>query len=347
MRNLKSFVYLLIIGSVTSCIEEVKLPIRNETARLVVEGMITNEPLPYAVKLTYSGAFQTTRELPPELYVSNATVTISDDLGKTVSLFPLGQGIYQTTDSSYVGTVGRSYTLTVETSEGKKYVSQPEKLLPVAPIDSLTFEFYNNDVTTEGKYNGYKVYVNTRDPAETGNYYRWTGYGYSRVHSTGVPCSLGSPNICNDYCWQPNFSTEVHILSDAAINGRPIRNQYAFFSPIYTTGPHLVEVSQLSMTREAYQFWRLYQEQQTRVGSILDPLPAPIIGNVANANDSQELALGYFAASAVARKRFTLRDFDPKHINKIIVTTEYLIRQGDCQYAFPGTTLFSAPPPGW
>jgi hypothetical protein len=346
MRSLKRFVYLLFIGFVFSCVEEVKLPVRSETPQLVVEGMITNERRPYTVKLTYSGPFQT-RERSPELYVNDAIVTISDDLGKTVGLSAIGQGIYQTNDTSYVGVVGRSYTLTLEMPEGKKYVSQPEKMMPVALIDSLTFEFYDNNVNATNKLNGYKVYVDTQDPAQTGNYYRWVGYGYSRVHSTGIPCSLGSPNICNDYCWQPNSNYDVHILSDAAVNGNRIRKQYVYYSPIFTTGPHLVEVSQLSMTREAYQFWRLYQEQQTRVGSILDPLPAPIIGNVANADDPNELALGYFGASAIARKRMTIRDLDPKHINKILITTEYLLRQGDCLYAYPGTTLFSAPPPGW
>ncbi|MBC7920072.1 MAG: DUF4249 domain-containing protein [Ferruginibacter sp.] len=330
----------------TSCVDEVQLPIRNPTRQLVVEGTITNEPPPYSVKLTYSGAFQSANRLPEESYVGQATVTLGDDLGRTVSLLPRGPGIYQTTDSSFVGTVGRTYTLRVALPDGKRYASRPEQMRSVPSIDSLSFAFVDVNVNANPeRFNGYEVYTHFQDPAETDNYYRWLAYGYSQVHSTGAPCSLGNPNICFDYCWQANYTSAVRILSDALVNGNRITRQPVFFSPIYTRGPHLVEVSQLSLTREAYQFWKLYQEQQTRVGSILDPLPAPIVGNIANADNPNELALGYFAASAVARRRFAIYDPNPRNINKIYATTEYLIRPGLCFQAFPGSTLER--PPGW
>jgi hypothetical protein len=57
------------------------------------------------------------------------------------------------------------------------------------------------------------------------------------------------------------------------------------------------------MTREAYQFWKRYQEQLERTGTILDPLPSPIEGNVYNVNNPSDLALGYFAASGIFKKR--------------------------------------------
>jgi hypothetical protein len=41
-------------------------------------------------------------------------------------------------------------------------------------------------------------------------------------------------------------------------------------------GKQYVEVSQYSLTREAYQFWKLLDEQQTRTGSLFDPQPAPM-----------------------------------------------------------------------
>ena len=345
-RKILASFLLLSVGTLISCVDEVQLPIRNPNRILVVEGTITNEPPPYSVKLTYSGTFRSAGILSEESYADQATVTLGDDQGRTVSLLPRGEGVYQTVDSSFVGTVGRTYTLRVTLSDGKRYASRPEQMRSVAPIDSLSFAFTDINVNANPeRFNGYEVYAHFRDPAETDNYYRWLAYGYSQVRSTGGSCSLGSPNTCYDYCWQANYTNAVRILSDALVNGNRISRQPVFFSPIYTRGPHLVEVSQLSMTREAYQFWKLYQEQQTRVGSILDPLPAPIVGNITNADNPNESALGYFAASAVARRRFAVYDFNPRNINKIYATTEYLIRPGLCFQAFPGSTLEK--PPGW
>ncbi|MCU0353389.1 MAG: DUF4249 domain-containing protein, partial [Cytophagales bacterium] len=160
-----------------SCIDEVQLPIRNETPKLVVEGMITNEPGPYRVRLTYSGEFLSAGELPPELSVSNAEVFISDDVGNRTRLLSLrNPGFYETTDSSFVGRVGRSYTLSVRLPDGRRYVSKPEKMLPVPPIDTVYAEFVT--INNPGRNYAYDIYIDTRDAPNTRDYYRWTAYSY-------------------------------------------------------------------------------------------------------------------------------------------------------------------------
>lgn len=326
-----------------SCIDEIQLPIRNETPRLVVEGMITNEPPPYSVRLTYSGNFQSAREIPSELFVTDAFVTISDEEGNSIGLFYTDKGIYQTKDSLLIGQVGKSYQLTIELSDGKKYMSQPEKMAPVPPIDSLYSEYIDswNSTTREP---GYQVYADLQDDPETESYYRWSGFSFIVKRATGVPCVVTDPKIiCYEYCWLPNYGTSVHILSDAAVNGNKVQKQFVYFSPIFTIGAHLVEISQQSLTKEAYQFWKRFEEQRTRVGSILDPLPSTIVGNVTNVNDANEQALGYFSASAIVRKRFIIVNNLPRF--DIDIQTSGFIRQGDCRVAYPGGVLEK--PAGW
>src|SRR5688500_6656386 len=95
-------VYGLLIFILTSCIDEVDLPIRSETSRLIVECIITNEKPPFTVRLFTTGNFVSSRYPPASLGVQGALVTISDDTGKSTILKPLLEqpGVYQTMDTN-------------------------------------------------------------------------------------------------------------------------------------------------------------------------------------------------------------------------------------------------------
>jgi hypothetical protein len=157
---------------ITSCINEVNLPIRNEVPQLVVEGMITNEKPPYTVRLFTTGNFVSANYPPASLGVQGALVSISDDTGQSTILKTILEqpGAYQTIDTNFVGLVGRSYVLTVRMPDGKMYQSQPEQLLPMPRLEELKAEFV--DVADRSKPSGYRILVDTQDPVESANYYR-------------------------------------------------------------------------------------------------------------------------------------------------------------------------------
>ena len=65
-------------------------------------------------------------------------------------------------------------------------------------------------------------------------------------------------------------------------------------------------MQQYALTQAAYQYWTLFEQQRTRTGSLFDPQPASIEGNVRLQSDTTTLALGYFGASAVSRRRLII-----------------------------------------
>jgi hypothetical protein len=340
MRRLIIMLVSLNVWLLSACIDEIDLPIRTEDPRLVVEGVITNERAPYTVRLFTTGDFLSARQPPASLGVPDALVTISDELGNAATLHPvLAQpGVYRTRDTAFVGQIGRSYSLTVVMADGKMYRSQPELLRSVPEIDKLSAEFVR--IADRSQPSGYRVYADTQDPPDEENYYRWSAYGYVRRESGGLRL-LGGALCCNS-CWIPVANTDVNIFSDANVNGNRIQNRFVLFSPFYVRGKQYVEVSQYSLSREAYQFWRRLDEQQTRTGSIFDPQPAPIEGNVYNAEDPAELALGYFAASAISRKRFIIAG------DTVTMFPDYgsaFIRPGDCRFAYPFADFYQ--PENW
>jgi Domain of unknown function (DUF4249) len=332
----KYYFYFLVFTTCFSCIEEAQIPFRSEVIQLVVDGGITNDSPPYTIRLTYSGNLKTANFVNLNLAVSGAKVIVTDDLGKSVEFkpSPYERGVYRSIDDDYVGQVGRTYSLSVALKDGRKYISIPQKMPPCPAIDSLYEEY--QDIVNVSSPDGYQVFLDTKDPKETQNYYRWSAYGYSLV---GGICGNG---LCDVFCWVPRFQTKINTLSDNFVNGNPIKKRPVFFSPVYGVGKHFVEVTQFAISREAYQFWRLYDEQSSRTGTIFDPLPAPIQGNIVNANDPNDIALGYFGVSGISRKRLIIYgQYDRTAI--FINARNFLPKGGGCSLPFGSLDR----PDGW
>jgi hypothetical protein len=324
-----------------SCIKQVDVGMRNEKPKLVVEGNITTDTIPYTVKLTYSGQVLHADSVPDQYLEKDAKVTISDDLGNSTVLLYTHQGIYETTDPSYIGKAGRSYSVTVVLKDGKKYISTPEKMKAPVPVDSIMVRY--NSYFDFNAPSRMEVFINTRDPAQEENYYRWTFNTWVGRETPGIGCGFGC--VLYQYCFQHYIDNEVRILSDASINGNEIRNQKVGFCYIFTYFNPYIDIGQVSLTREAYQFWEAYQGQQTRTGGILDPLPAAIKGNVYNATDPNDFALGYFSAASVTHRKAILIPFSITPYLLQLSATEFIPKKSVACFEYFENTLSYPPPP--
>lgn len=350
MKLLKYILILFISSALLSgCVKRVSVATRNEKPVLVVEGSITTDSIPYSVKLTYSGPFTLVRDAPEESLVKDATVSIADNLGNSTPLTYKDSGRYETTDPNYIGKTGRSYHVNIQLKDGTRFTSKPEEIKPMRPIKNIKADFVMDFSIELPTY--LNVAVDVQDPPSEENYYRWSFYSYIMKQTWGQPC--GNNCIRFVYCYQLQTDNEVRILSDQFINGNEIKNQPVGRTYIYTYGNPYIEVSQHSITREAYQFWKRYQDQVSRTGGILDPLPAAIRGNVYNVDSKADFALGYFSASSVTRRKVILIPFNiTEYILNISARSH--IPEGfiACFDYYPNALpypdgVFPPPPPGW
>ena len=348
-------IYLLILILSFSCVRKISPPIRESAATLVVEGTITTDSTPYSINLSYSGSFTNLFEVSQNLskyYITDAKVTIEDNLGDSTSCKWIGLGTYQSTDSNFVGIVGRTYTLKIYLTNGKVYVSKPETITAVPPIDSLTI-FHDTTHITDVRPDQFIISVNTLDQPATKNYYRWTASGYIARKSWGGSCAFywapcGDPFscLCHAQCDVYSADNDINILSDQLINGREIV-QPAFYVPIYWFGKDYVQINQYSLSQNAYIFWQQYLTQTNLTGSVLDPQPAPLLGNIYNQSDSSDIALGFFSASAVATKKIIIIPFFIQLYWLESVAGQF-IKQGDCQVVYPNALPDNdTGAPGW
>jgi hypothetical protein len=193
--------------------------------QLVVEGMITDQPGPYVVKLSKtipvqsqggaSASLQSQLGAGAPAGVSGAMVVIKDDQGNSETLVEKSSGYYYT--STLHGVVGRTYTLSITTSEGSVYNSASEKLSPVGDFANLRFEFAQNEPAFTNHQvsstNGFNIFIDSQVlPEQQGRvWWRTTGtfeiFTRPEFHKRIVfsnppqepPLAIPDPPVCSGY----------------------------------------------------------------------------------------------------------------------------------------------------
>ncbi len=344
---------LLPLLFLVGCIDQIPFEFGEGVTRVVIDGMITNRPGPHTVRITTTRTFSAGNigQSPP---VTGAIVTISDDQGLSEELTEVEPGIYRTSPNGIQGQVGRSYALSVVLDDGTRYQSNPELLRSVPEIDSVYAQFTNEQVLNDQSLlednPGFDVFLDMQDDGDTRNFYLWNWRGTyvlitaPELHTVNAPGGgrVPDPKPCCAECYTNEYNTSILVSDDAFFNGRALtREKVAFIrvTPQSFNVRYQVDVEQLSITPAAFEFWNLLREQRDNVGSIFDPAPAQIRGNIVNLADPDDLVLGYFGASAVTRKSIVL---DPEAIDIRLPAYEPI--PDDCRVIENSSTV---PPNTW
>ena len=150
------FVLLFFVSIlISSCIDRIDITIpKSTTSQLVVEGVITDEPGPYTVKLSLAspadGFLKFTKP------VTATQVTLFDNAGNAEVMNEIETGTFQTKPNGMRGVIGREYFIRVETRDGKTYESLPDRMNPVGSVDSLYYEFESFEPLNEQTRYGFR-----------------------------------------------------------------------------------------------------------------------------------------------------------------------------------------------
>ncbi|WP_128544023.1 DUF4249 domain-containing protein [Larkinella soli] len=295
---------LIFIFLFLSCVTPYNSEVQSIGRALVVEGMITDQPGPYLVRLTYTADYTYTGL---NLRVTGATVTISDNTGLSEVLKETEEGTYISSGNGLRGIAGRTYTLTIRTREGKQYRSDPELLKAAVPISKIYSEYeYDSRGGSPDKNNQWNVYVDLKDPETPGDYYRWqwVHYEFTAACSTVVRHPVNNPlpvyddYPCCTYCWDVTRCYEcLTIGSDVNINGRSLSRQPVAVVPFTSTRKYYLEVEQQSISKGAYLFFASVKKLINNSGGLFDTAPAAVVGNIRSLSNPDEPVYGYFGAA--------------------------------------------------
>lgn len=302
MRKIFHIVIVLLTLVISGCITQFVPDIDEDPDLLVVEGLISDQPEVYTIKLSKSMPLGKKTTLRP---LKGCTVSIRDNLGQAY-LAPESTtaGTYLTTPGTFRGVVGRQYTLHINTNNSTtnhySYESLPMEMQAVPPIDSLFYEKVVIQEKTQfsGAKEGSQVYLNTHDPLEFCKFYRWD---YTETWKFRLPYY-----VPNNICWITNNSNEINIksmsvLTQNRISRFPLKfisNETDRLAVRYT-----ILVNQYSLSESEYTYWEKLQSISEEVGSLYDITPSSIPGNIFCIEDPAEQVLGFFSVSGKTSKR--------------------------------------------
>lgn len=314
MKTVSLFLFLILAVLLCQCVTPINPDIRSLPPSLVVDGLVTDQPGRNRIFLSLTAEYSPTSL---NLLVSNATVFVTSNTNQRVNFREISPGYFQPENSNWQGEAGKSYTLNVRLSDGREYRSQPELLRPVVPIDTIYTEFTQNLIPGTTTYNkGFDVYIDVKDPATTGDYYRWSWVHYEMPRYCGFEYQTfgGEPPrvvefglLCCGNCWEiTRLQNQINIASDQAINGNRISRRPILRAPFTSYSPYYVEVEQQSLTKEAYLYLSTLNDLVNNTGGLFDAAPATLLGNMSNTSNPDELVFGFFGASAIQVKPLQL-----------------------------------------
>ena len=290
-----------------ACVDEFDPKLVGGTPSIVFEGTLTDQPGPHYFVLSFTAGYNS-KESVFDKYVNAAKVWITDAKGIRTDLTDLNRGQFSTPDG-FRGQVGNAYTLHVRTSDGVEYATNAEQMRASPAIDKVYTEF-KLTTTPRPQYRGmFNVFVDVKDPATEGDYYRWTWKNYQKAGFCEIyTVPRTDPPVrylrkCCENCWNITQCLGcVNVASDKLVNGRTLAKQNIGQIPYDDTTPFYMLIEQMSLSKEAYLFWSNIKAQANNSGGIFDTAPAMIKGNIKNLTDATKPMLGYFQVSAVTQK---------------------------------------------
>lgn len=259
-------VFSLIILLFANCVDPILIESKIDSDILVVEGRITSETGPHIIRLTRSTRYGSIfdGEIKGE---TGAKLFIRDNLGNTIKLSEEGSGYYKTAEQDK-GIVGREYILVIKTKFGQTYQSYPELLSAAPTIDELFYEFVEIPTESDIPISGVDVYANYNDLFENENYYKWEASGMHWIKTNPElfmpPLSqVPVPKECCEECYLPERIVNLSISSDKYYNGEIHSQKFLFLEDngARFQGKYMLNVEQMSLTKEAYSFFSLLENQ--------------------------------------------------------------------------------------
>ena len=282
------------------------------TGYLVIEGIINSGAGPTNIYLSRTNQFAG----QGYTYESGAVVVVEGNDNSMKSLPDRGKGLYSADLPGLDNNI--QYRLHITTTDGKEFLSDFATAKITPAIDTISWESENE---------GIQLFLNTHDEKNNTHYYQWDYVETWEINSSfrsfykwevnSVPppnnnitivAASADPSIFT--CWQTDASTQILIgssvkLSSDIINAMPI----AFIPPgsEKLSVEYSILVRQFALTEDAYNFLSRIKKNTEQTGSVFDPQPSALNGNIHCKTNPAEMVIGYVSISSVEEKRIFIK----------------------------------------
>lgn len=321
--------FIAAIILISGCKEVFYPEIEPSAPIVVVEGLITDQPGPYEIRLTYTSDYYSGTFAQP---IEDAGVWVLEEGGESHRFTEVRPGYYRS-PVQLQGVAGKTYILEFETTDGMTYRSKPQTLLPsFEPGDMLGKESIR---TTTRESNSGELIVTERAGVDAS--LQLTDYAdnpanirfksevkllyVSEVIVVGVPEK--------EYCWKemrrfegidninlPTASNQPGDVSNNVVAFLPHDKEEYFLDYFDFLQTLAIKVRVFSLNTDAYNYYLELHKQLTSDGSIFAPIPSQMSSNIYCVTDANRAAAGLFETSSVGSRAYILRQ--PPHVDSIL-----------------------------
>jgi hypothetical protein len=311
---LKNRLIIFLVALLMSCIDPISIQVRDASGDLVVEAWLYDREGESYVKLSNTAAIGSNPNVPRP--VSNAVVELFDQQNTVITFEEQSPGNYKPSNPLYKAEVGLAYVLRIVTDDNTVFESDAEVMqasydgstlrVTYAPREfinasgNVSFEILVDFLVDIAKPPGSNVYYN----------YSWEGTytaispfqnRWEECPTDGLPDDY-EPDFEFDFCYITEKSSQsINILSTEGFEGDVFRGH-----KLVSLNPnkrflfrYSMLAKQYSLSRRAYNYLKAISDQSDNVGSLFDPPPSIIPGNIRSISNNDKKVFGYFFVSSV------------------------------------------------
>lgn len=308
MRKIFLKILTLSLVVLLSCVDPYNPPIgEQEGSALVVDGYVDITRGSATIILSRTVNLDEPNEIVPQ---PGAQVSIQFESGATVNLYETEGGRYFVDGLTITGNDRCKLLIR---SNGLDYESAIVAAKETPDMDSVA---YDADET------GVQIHVTTHDPSNNTWYYQWqyeeTARYNSQFRSNYYWKGPGDYDISlrtaeNDLytCWKTIPSTEILIATSSNLSEDVIYKFPVVFLPADSWKHeyrYSILVRQFAIDKEQYNYLVQLKKNTEQLGSLFDPQPSEIRGNIRCLDDPSIPVLGYFSARYIRERRIYINE---------------------------------------
>ena len=305
-KTVRQIAILICSQAITACVEGIGVEVPSENQFLVVDGFITNELGPHTIRLSTSAFFKGPLDGGTNRPVDDAELMIHLSSGVEVSVENFGHGIYITPEWFRAET-GIGYQLEIVWNE-RHYISSEERLADPIILDSIYYEYLDKEfLSGTGNVSrkfGLQFYADFTYPEnKVFAKFDWDGTFIFTTPSreNGLRLDCYTKEVASEFF---NMTNNIELIS------KQVKKHEVFFEQLdfryrfqYNKG-----IKIYTLNKGVEGFFSQIELQLDNTGSIFDPTPVRIEGNISNNNTKEEVVLGYFGVFHVSEKRIHIRN---------------------------------------
>jgi hypothetical protein len=297
-------VFLASLFIVIGCVEPFSPPeVNSDEGYLVIDGFLNAGSDTSNIELSHT---QNTNAEVPVQTEPGAKVTVEGENGEIYTFTEKGNGSYYLPPYSFNRT--QKYRLYIKTSSGGEYLSDYVEVKNTPVIDAV-------EGRLDTRQDAMVMQVNTHDPTNSTRFYRWKfeeTWEYRAAYYSGLE-RIGKEIVSRkddiNLCWRTVKSSNILLGSTIKLSQDVIKDLPITAVPLSTNKLYIkysILVKQYGLTQDAFEYWTSLAKTTEGTGSLFDPLPSQVTGNIRSVNNPKELVFGYFSAAVEQKKRIFL-----------------------------------------